>query len=184
MILRLRLRQLVLATHLAVSIGWLGAIAAYIPLDVLAATATDEVVLRSSYIGMDAIARYAIVPLAIAALVSGVVISVGTRWGLFRHWWVVVSLLLTTVATFVLLGETRSISALAAVAADPTATMERVRALGNTLPHSLGGMAVLVVVLVINVYKPRGLTAYGWRKQREERLAAQPILVAGRKESS
>jgi hypothetical protein len=28
---------------------------------------------------------------------------------------------------------------------------------------------VLLVILVLNVYKPRGMTRYGWRKQQEER---------------
>jgi hypothetical protein len=168
-----RLRKLVLAVHLAVSVGWLGAIAAYVPLDVVAATSADATVLRSAYLGMDAIVRYAIVPLALAALLTGVMISVTTRWGLFRHWWVVISFLLTTFATVVLLIETSTISSLAAVAADPASSADRLRSLGDTLFHSLGGLTLLIVVLVLNVYKPTGLTAYGWRKQREDRLAAQ-----------
>jgi hypothetical protein len=28
---------------------------------------------------------------------------------------------------------------------------------------------VLVVILVLNVYKPRGMTRYGWRKHQEQR---------------
>jgi hypothetical protein len=27
---------------------------------------------------------------------------------------------------------------------------------------------VLLVILVLNVYKPRGMTRYGWRKQQEQ----------------
>ena len=37
--------------------------------------------------------------------------------------------------------------------------------------------AALVALLVnttLSVYKPRGLTKYGWRKQREQRAPAQP----------
>jgi hypothetical protein len=33
---------------------------------------------------------------------------------------------------------------------------------------------VLLVILVLNVYKPRGMTRYGWRKQQEEGKASQP----------
>lgn len=39
-------------------------------------------------------------------------------------------------------------------------------ALGSTLIHSVGGPAVLLVILVLNVYKPRGMTRYGWRKEQ------------------
>jgi hypothetical protein len=33
---------------------------------------------------------------------------------------------------------------------------------------------VLLVILVLNVYKPRGMTRYGWRKQDEQRTGSQP----------
>ena len=46
-------------------------------------------------------------------------------------------------------------------------------ALGSTLVHSVGGTVVLLVILVLNVYKPRGMTRYGWRKQEEQRGAAR-----------
>ena len=32
---------------------------------------------------------------------------------------------------------------------------------------------VLLVILVLNMYKPRGMTRYGWRKQYEQRRASQ-----------
>jgi hypothetical protein len=166
---------LVLALHLGVSIGWFGAIAAYLPFDIVATTSAEPGSLRSAYHSMDLIASTVLVPLAVATLVTGVVIALGTSWGLFRHWWVVISLVLTTVATLVLLVETRTIAAHAAVAASPSASIEDLRVLGGTLPHSIGGMAVLALVLVLNVYKPRGLTRYGWQKRRAE-LAGQPGL--------
>ena len=171
MTMRPGLRKLVLAVHLTVSVGWLGAVAAYIALDVATATSHDAQTLRSAYLGMESIVRYAIVPLAIAALLTGLVMSLGTKWGLFRHWWVLISFLLTVFAIAVLLVETRTISALGAMAADPATPVEDLRALGSTLLHSLGGTVVLLVILVLNVYKPRGLTPYGWRKQQEERRA-------------
>ena len=99
--------------------------------------------------------------------------SLGTRWGLFRHWWVVISLVLTVFAVLVLLGEARTIANLAAVAADSDTSDQALRALPSTLGHSIGGTVVLLVVLVLNVYKPRGLTRYGWRRQQEERRGSQ-----------
>ena len=163
------LRKFTLTAHLAFSVGWIGAIAAYLPLDIAAATSQDPQTVRAAWMAMGLIARYVIVPLAIASLLTGLIISLGTRWGLFRHWWVLISLVLTVVATLVLLSEVGLISRVAEVAADPATSGDDLRALGNTLVHSIGGLLVLLVVHVLNVYKPEGVTPYGWRKQQEQR---------------
>lgn len=47
------------------------------------------------------------------------------------------------------------------------------RTLGSTLVHSVGGTVVLLVNMWLNVYKPRGLTPYGWRKQQEQHINAR-----------
>jgi DMSO/TMAO reductase YedYZ heme-binding membrane subunit len=174
MIMPPRLRKVALAAHITLAVGWIGAVAAYIALDVAAATSQDAQTLRAAYLAMGLIAWYVIVPLALASLLSGFVMSLGTKWGLFRHYWVLISLLLTIIATGVLLAETQTISYFAAIAADPTTSGDDLRALGSTLVHSVGGTLVLLVILALNVYKPRGMTGYGWRKQHEERKVAQP----------
>jgi hypothetical protein len=166
------LRKLVLAVHLTVSVGWVGAVAGYLALDVAAATTQGTGTLRAAYLGMDLISRFVVVPLAIASLVTGLIVSLGTKWGLFQHYWVVISFILTVVATLVLLMERDVISSFANVAADPAATANELEALPTTLGHSVGGMIVLVVILVLNVYKPQGLTRYGWRKLQSERPRA------------
>ena len=161
-------RKLVLAVHLTVSIGWLGALAGYLALDLATATSTSGATLRSAYVGMDLIATRVIVPLAIASLVTGVAISLGTKWGLFRHYWVLISLVLTVLAAGVLLVETETIRAFARIARDEGTTTAQLDGLGNTLVHSIGGMIVLLVILILNIYKPRGMTRYGWRIRHEE----------------
>ena len=166
-----RWRNLVLAIHLTISVGWIGAIAAYLSLDVAAATSHDPQTLRVSYVGMGLIVTTVIVPFAIGSLLTGVIISLGTKWGLIRHWWVTISLVLTLIATAVLLIETGTVAAYAAVAADPATSADELRSLGSTLVHSIGGALVLLGVLVLNVYKPSGMTRYGWRKQQEQRAA-------------
>jgi hypothetical protein len=118
---------------------------------------------RGAYFAMEQTAWYVIVPLALASVLIGIINALGTPWGLFRHYWVLLKLLLTLIATTVLLIETQTISALvraAATSADP-------RELPGTLPHSVGGLAVLVVATILSVYKPRGVTPYGWRRQRK-----------------
>ena len=161
------LRKFTLVVHIASSVGWFGAAAAYIGLDVAAAASQDVQLVRAAYLAMELIALYVIVPLALAALLTGLVMSLGTKWGLIRHYWVLISFLLTVVAVAVLLAETQTISYLADEAAG--ASDDDLLALESTLVHSIGGTLVLLVVLALNVYKPRGLTRYGWRKQQEVR---------------
>ena len=168
MIMAPRLRKFALAAHIALSVGWIGAVAGYIALDLAAATSQNAKTLRACYLAMELIAWYVIVPLALASLLTGLVMSIGTKWGVFRHYWVLISLLLTITATVVLLVETQTISYFATIAADPATSSDDLQSLGSTLVHSAGGTAVLLVILVLNVYKPRGMIRYGWRKQDEQ----------------
>jgi uncharacterized membrane protein len=166
-------RKLVLAVHLSVSVGWLGAVLGYLALDLTVSTSPDAQLVRSAWLAMGVETSWVIVPLALASLVTGLVMALGTKWGLFRHWWVLISFLLTVVATVVLLSEAGMISRMAVIAADPTTSDEQLLALPGTLLHSAGGLVVLTAVQVLNVYKPHGLTPYGWRKQQEERARHQ-----------
>jgi hypothetical protein len=163
------LRKLALAIHLTTSVGWLGAVAGYLALDVTVSTSGDPTVLRGAWVAMGLIASWVVVPLAAASVLTGLVMALGTKWGLFRHWWVLISFLLTVGATGVLLSETRVIADSASLAADSSTTTDQLLALPSTLPHSVGGLVVLLAVQVLNIYKPQGLTPYGWRKLQEER---------------
>ena len=163
MIMSPALRKVTLTVHVACSVGWLGAIAAYIALNVPALTSDNIQTVRAAYLMMLPVGWYAIVPLATATLFTGIMLSLGTAWGLFRYYWVVFSLVITVLAYAVLLGHMADVSVLAAMAADANGDIGH---LSGDLPHSIGGLIVLVVPLVLNIYKPRGLTRYGQRKQR------------------
>lgn len=158
-----RLRRVVLTAHISTSVGWLGAVVAYLCLDVAAVTSRDAQLVRAAYLAMELTVRYAIVPLALASVAIGVVNALGTPWGLFRHYWVLVKLVLTLFATTVLLLEAPTVGHLAeaaAAGADPGT-------LPGTLLHSAGGLLVLLTVTVLSVFKPPGLTRYGWRRQQQ-----------------
>lgn len=172
MILAPALRKGVLTLHITAAVGWIGGIIAYLCLVVAARVNQDAQVLHSAWFAMDRIARYGLVPLAVTALLSGLALALGTRWGLFRHYWVVISLILTILATAVLLGQLPQISAHAALAAsgDHGAAAAGLR---EQLAHAGGGLIVLLVVNVLNIYKPRGVTRYGQRRQQEQRRAGE-----------
>ena len=80
-----RFRKLMLTVHVTASVGWLGAIAAYIALNIPTLASEDEQTIRATYLMMDVVMRYALIPLAATALATGIVQALGTPWGLFRH---------------------------------------------------------------------------------------------------
>ena len=161
-----RLRKFALTAHVTSSVGLLGAIAAFLVLAGAGLTSQDTKIVRAAYLAMELIARLVIVPLAFASLLSGIIQSLGTPWGLFRHYWVLVKLLLTAFATSVLLSKMALISYVSRVAAATTLSRADLHAARIELVvHAAGGLLVLLVPALLSVYKPPGLTRYGWQKQ-------------------
>ncbi|HEX9888276.1 MAG TPA: hypothetical protein VGA69_02270 [Nitriliruptorales bacterium] len=138
---------------------------AYLALGLWAVNTTDDQSIRAAWAAMDTIGWYAIVPLASAALGTGLLMALGTRWGLFRHYWVIISLILTLIALVVLLLHMPDVTATADFAAN--ASGDQLAALGGDLAHPAIGLALLLVVQTLNLYKPKGLTHYGRRRQRQ-----------------
>ena len=141
-------------------------------LGVSAVTSQEPQIVRAAWIAMEVTGWYVIVPLALAALLTGVVMSLGTPWGLFRHYWVLISLGLTVFSTVILLLHMPTVSTLAGMAQSADET--ELAGLGDDLLHPSIGLVVLLVITGLNVYKPRGLTPYGWRKQQQRRTALVP----------
>jgi hypothetical protein len=161
-----RIRKLVFATHVVSSVGWIGAVVAYLALVVAALTSRDAETVRAAFLAME-LTYFVLVPLAFASLLTGVVQSLGTTWGLLRHYWVIFKLVLTVIATLVLLGNMSTVSSLADLAA--AADGGDLPDAGGQLLHAGVGQLVLLVTAILGVYKPRGMTRYGLRKQRELR---------------
>lgn len=162
-----RLRLAGLTLHVLASVGWTGAVVVYLALAVAGVTSDDEVLVRGAYAAMGWADSAVLVPLALASLVSGVVQGLATRRGLLLHWWVVVKLVLTVLATAVLLAYTRTLGALAE-AASTGAPVAELRSASVVL-HSGAALAVLVVTTLLATYKPRGVTRRGWRRQQQAR---------------
>jgi hypothetical protein len=163
-------RQLLLAVHLACSIGWIGAVCAYLALAFAVPATGDPQVVRAAWIGMALMGWYVLVPLAAGALLTGVVMGAVTKWGLLRHYWVVISLVGTVVLTAVLVVHVPDVSARADIAR--AANDEHVLMMSSDIAHAVIALVLLLGVLVLNIYKPKGLTRYGWRKERAERAQA------------
>lgn len=160
-------RKFVLAVHLTVSIGWIGGVLVYLALGLLAVRSHDDQTVQAAWIAMEASGWYVLVPLAVATVVTGLLMSLGTKWGLFRHYWVLISFLLTCFAATILILHMPTVSSAADVAR--RAEGSRLHDLGGDLFHPTIGLMVLLAALVLNVYKPSGMTRYGWRRQQATR---------------
>jgi hypothetical protein len=168
MIMEPRLRRFALTVHVGCSVGSLGAVAAFLALAIAGLTSQDVRMVRAAYLAMELTAGFVVLPLLLAALVTGIVQSLGTPWGLFRHWWVLVKFLLTIFATTVLLLQMELLDHLARVAAETMLSSADLRGPRRSpVLHAAGGLLVLLVPIALSLYRPRGMTRYGWRKQHE-----------------
>jgi len=169
MIMTPGLRKFALTAHVTCSVGFLGTVAGFLALAVAGLTSLEAPMVRAAYLAMELTARFVIVPLSFASLLTGLVQSLGTPWGLFRHYWVLAKLVLTVLTIVVLLLQMEGISYMAAVAAETTLTSADLLGLRNSLrTHAAGGLLVSLVLAALSIYKPRGMTPYGWRKQHEQ----------------
>ena len=171
-----RVRNFALTAHVTCSVGWIGAVAGYLALAVAGLTSPNLPLTRGVYLAMDLLAWQVILPLSLGSLVTGVIQSLGTSWGLFRHYWVIFKLLLNLLATAVLIGYAQSTGHFASIAADAAASGAALAELRNRthVLHATGGLLTLLVATVLAIYKPRGMTRYGQRRQRAARAPAGP----------
>ncbi len=169
-----RLRKFVLTAHVTFAVGWLGAVAGFLALAIAGLTSQDAQLVRAAYLAMALTARFVIVPLSFAPLLTGPVLSLGTPWGLFRHYWILVKLLITILSTIILLVHMQPISHLARVAAEGTLSSAELRLQIQMVVAAGAALLALLVATTLAVYKPRGMTRYGRRKQHERRTVSQP----------
>lgn len=173
------LRKLNLTAHIAFSVGWIGAAAAFLVLSVVGLTSQNEMVVRGVYVSMNLICLYSIVPLSLASLGTGLIQSLGAQWGLFRHYWVLAKFLLTILSVAVLLMHQFAAMRAAKLALQAAAALPRTQlsTVGFVLLRASGlGILVLLVTTILSVYKPWGLTQYGWLKRQQRRN--QRMVVA------
>ncbi len=155
------LRKLVLTTHISASVGWFGAIAAFLALAVPALIGQDAQSASAAELGMRWIGWFVLLPLSFASLLTGLVQSLGTEWGLVRHYWVVAKLLMNVFANAVLLLFVQRLDSSSYTRSDAPPI------------HSVVALRLRLVATILTVNKPRGLTPFGWRKQRERRVTAR-----------
>lgn len=152
--------KLTLTVHVISSVGWFGAVAAFLALSIAGLISPDPQTVRGAYLAMDITTWWVTVPLDIAAVLSGLVLSLGTEWGLFRHYWVMVKLLLTIPATLLFLLHAQSIDFIARAAdARILAAGDLAQLRMQLIADAAAACLVLLVATALSIYKPRGRTS-------------------------
>ena len=164
-----RVRKLALTAHVTASVGWLGAVAGSLALALAGMTSDNVQTVRAAYLALELMGWFVLVPFALASLATGLVQSLGSAWGLFRHYWVLAKLLINVFATIVLLMYTQTLGSLADVAARTPLSSDDLGLLRtpSVVVHAGAALLLLLGATWLAVFKPRGVTPYGQRKARE-----------------
>jgi hypothetical protein len=141
-----RVRRAVLTVHIIASVGLLGDVAAVLAVNIRAATATDPGFASASYELLQMFSLVFGIPLSFTALISGLTLGLGSKWGVLRHTWVTAKLVL--VLSVILVG--------ALVIGPATNEMRNGTGDSETVLIAAAAWDVLALTLatVLSVYKP------------------------------
>ena len=156
-------RKPILLLHVASSVGLVGSVGSFLVLAAAGLATSDLSLASAAYLALSVVAWQVIVPLMALALVVGIIQSLVTPWGLLRHYWVVSKLFLTVVAAVVLSLQMGTIDRLADAARNGVLENHSADRMSIAI-HAAGGIVVLLMATALSIYKPRGLTALGQRR--------------------
>lgn len=133
--------------HIVASVAWMGGSAVLFVLTLAVLTGGAEA--AWAYPAAELVGSTVVVPLSLAALLTGLISALGTRWGLFRHWWVTVKLGTTALMVVLNLGllmpGLRAMAELGAAAPDAS---------GDALFGPVVSFTLLAINVALSVYKP------------------------------
>ncbi|MFE5025439.1 DUF2269 domain-containing protein [Streptomyces sp. NPDC056656] len=165
--LRRPARRATLVAHVTSSACWLGLTLGLLALAVTAITTGSDPMVEAACRAMKVFTDWLVIPLALFTLLSGLLLSLGTPWGLARHRWVYVKFWLTLATTA---------ASIFALRPGVNAAVATVMA-GTPLPQPsdlvagpIVSLAAHLFMTVISVLKPWGLTRRG-RKRHAARKA-------------
>jgi hypothetical protein len=105
-------------------------------------------------------------PAALLTLGTGLLLALGTRWGLARHWWVLAKLALLVATVVVTVAVSPAMLDYAVAHADRAGTPEYTGAQRVLVAMAVFHLATIGTAAALSVYKPTGRTATTWRRIR------------------
>ena len=152
-----RLSKAMLTSHITFSVGWLGAVVVFLVLAITGLTSQDNQLARASLIAMKLSAWFVIVPFCLTSLFTGIVQALWTKWGLFKHYWIIVKLFLTVGSTVLLLLHMQPISYFASAATETSfSNSQHAGQIINLISKAGAAILVLLAITTISIYKPWG----------------------------
>ena len=92
--LPLKARNAILTAHVVLAVGLLGDAAGYLAVAIRTSTIEDPGLVHDSAKTLNMFSLVFGIPLSFGALLTGLALGLGTRWGVFRYPWVVAKLAL------------------------------------------------------------------------------------------
>ncbi|MEU8757797.1 DUF2269 domain-containing protein [Streptomyces sp. NPDC048659] len=157
--LRRPARRALLVVHVSVSVAWLGLSLGLLTLGITAYTTEDPSLTEASYRAMKVFADVILAPVALGTLGSGLMLSLGTPWGLARHRWVWTKFWITLATATATIFALRPEIAHVAEAGVPDISLVAAPSIST---------AAYLFMTAVSVLKPWGLT----RRERRRREAA------------
>ena len=140
------MRRAVLTAHILCSVALLGDVAGFLAVAIRAATTDDPALEAASYELLEMFSLVFGIPLSFGALITGVLLTRVSKWGIRRHRWVTVKLGL--IVSVILMGSF--------VLGPTTASMQQGGDAGLALIlGSAYDVLALSLAVGISVYKPR-----------------------------
>jgi hypothetical protein len=153
-------RRAAITVHIASSVGLLGTTAGTLLL-ALTAAATDDVAFAEAIYRLMASFTVAFgIPLSMLSLASGILVGLGTKWGVLRYWWTTIKLLL--ILGVIVNGAANIGPTVEALRSDPMAAGDQARA---AIAAALS-VAMLLTATGVSVFRPGGRV-----RRRPERVA-------------
>lgn len=157
-------RRVLVVFHVVASVGWLGVTLGLLALAVAGVTSDSPAETEAAFRSMKVFGDWLIIPLSLSALVTGLVLALGTPWGLARHRWVLTKFWLTlataALSAFSLRAGINEVAAQAAAG-------EEVANKANVIIPPAVSLATYVFITAISVLKPWGPTGRGRRHRRQ-----------------
>jgi cytochrome bd-type quinol oxidase subunit 1 len=174
------MRKFVLLTHILSSVSWIGVDLVMGVLSFRGLTTDDPQTLATSYGALAMFCVPLLLTLGLLSLGTGVVLGLGTRFGLLRHWWVVTKLVIAVIlCTLVLVALRPALLDAATQTAVVDGTLaDRLSVVRRDMIFPpIVSTSALLFASWLAVYKPWGLTPRGRRFLRvrgSERRSARP----------
>lgn len=158
-----RMRKFTLLIHVIAAVSWLGLDVGLLTLSVTGQISDDPATIRAAYVAMDVFGDVLLIPVALLTLVTGILLGVGTRWGLLRYYWVLTKLVLTLVAFTATIAALRP--SLEQAARDALGTPPEVgAAASDVLVAPCVALTLYTFMTVLSIYKPWGTTRFGRKR--------------------